>query len=300
MAAVDPRRLPLYVDLAALGEVPDATAALEALDRLEVQRAQAGPGLLLGDGWGVASRRWSERLLLHHACLAAPEAPRWNLAAGDDALRRQAVDEAAEALRASADLGAPFYAVHGGWALELTHDPKDRPVGDAISPVRARDQLCRSLDRLAVLAEARGIALLVETAPNVPAQRPAFADPEAMLAVLDRVGAPHLRLLLDLPALVITARRLAEEPETVVEFLRDRADAMELHHGDAQQARHLPLRETDVELGLARLAGGLAKPVILTLRDLPTAALRDQVALAYEALIPPKPADVVFGPEARA
>lgn len=296
MAGVDSRHLPLYVDLAALGEAPDAAAALRAFDRLELRLAQVGPGRPVGDDWAVEIRRWSERLLLHHACLAEPEAPRWNLAAGDDDLRTRAVAEAGEALRASADLGAPFYAVHGGWALRLTRDDRDRPYGDTTTLLKARDQLCRSLDRLAVLSEGLGLALLVETAPEVPAERPVFADPEAMLAVLDRVGAAHLALLLDVPALVVTARYRGEAPDQLVAYLGSRIGALELHHADAQGKRHLPLGEDDVELALARLAGGFAKPVVLTVRDLPEAALREQIALAREALQPPAPAGLMGPP----
>lgn len=289
MAMVDLRHLPLYVDLAAVAGTGDAVSALRTLDRLEVPLAQAGPGRQPGEAWLAESRRWSERLLLHHACLGEPDAPRWNLAAADEELRGLAVAEAAEALRVAAGLGAPFYSVHAGWALRLTRDAAGRPVGDTITPTRAQDQLCRSLDRLAGLADGLGLRLLVELAPFVPAERPAFADPEQVRALLERLAAPPLALLLDLPALVITARRMGEEPETVLEYLRAWIGAIELHHGDGKGRRHLPLRETDLELGLARLAGGLAKPVVLAPRDLSEAALRDQIALALEVLAPPPP-----------
>jgi sugar phosphate isomerase/epimerase len=287
---MDPRDLPLHVDLGAVAGADDATAALEALDRLEIRRAQVGPGPRLGEGWAAARRRWEGRLLLHHACLALPEEPRWNLAAGDDDLRGQAVAGATLALEASADLGAAFYAVHAGWMLQLTRGPDDRPVGRTTSPLRARDQLCRSLDRLAAVADRLGIDLLVETAPAIPDERAVLADPEGMVAVLDRLQAPPLGLLADLPALVITARRLAEDPEVVLAYLGDRVRAVELHHGDAVRTRHLPLRETDVELGLAKLAGGLAKPVILGVRGLAPGAIRDQLDLVRDVLgVPPAP-----------
>lgn len=286
MAAVDPRRLPLYVDLAAIAEVPDAAAALRALDRLEITRAQVGPGRPVGDGWAAEAARWEGRLLLHHACLADAAHPRWNLAAGDEEIRKRSVAEAAEALRVAAGLGAPFYAVHAGWALKLTRGPDDKPAGDTITPLRARDQLCRSLDRLAELADRRGIGLLVENAPDAPADRPVFADPELMPAVLERLGAAPLGILLDLPALVITARRRAEEPETLLDHLRPHVRALEIHRGDGVRRRHGALRENDLELALAKRAGGLALPVILAPRDLSPDALRDQVLMAAELLAP--------------
>ncbi len=289
MATVDFRNLPLYVDLLAVAGTGDAVAALQALDRLEVPLAQAGPGRLLGETWAVEVRRWSERLLFHHSCLGEPDAQRWNLAAGDDEIRMRAVDQAIEALRVAADMGAPFYSVHGGWALKLTRDEDNQPVGDTITPLRTQDQLCRSLDRLAMQADALGLQVLVETAPFVPAERPAFAEPEQMRALLERIAAPSLALLLDLPAMMLTARRMREEPETVLEYLRPWIGAQELHHGDGKGLRHLPLRENDLELSLARLAGGLAKPVVLTMRDLDGPALRDQIALALEVLAPPPP-----------
>lgn len=279
MAGVDDPGYPLYVDLATVAG--DAVAALEALERLELPRARLAAGLPRGEAWAQAHRGWDGRLLLHHACLAEPDAPRWNLAAGDDPLRLRAVGEAAETMRVAAGLGAPFYSLEAGWALALTHDGDDRPVGVTTTPRRAEDQLCRSLDRLAGLADDLGLRLLVEPAPLVPAERPAFAEPERMRAVLERLGAPPLALQVDLPALVATARRIGEDPEAILDFLKPWLAALVLHRG-----RHQALREADVELAAATHAGGLASPVTLSTRGLSGPVLLDQVAMATELLRP--------------
>lgn len=275
--------LPLHVSTHAL-EAPDAAAALEALHRLDIGLAAIAPGRPLGDEWPALSRRWEGRLLLRGAFMYGEDLPRWNLSARDEDLRGKAVIAATEALRVAADLGATMYAVPAGWCLELTRDERGQAFGLPITPMRARDQLCRSLDRLAAMAESLGLGLLAEVEADLPRSGVVLGDPEGIVAVLARVDAGPLGLYVDLPKVLATARRHGEEPEVVLDLFSKHIRAIGLHAGAGK-----PLAEKDVAWELAKRLGGLALPVELALKDVEGSRLRDQVAMALELLAPAAP-----------
>jgi sugar phosphate isomerase/epimerase len=275
----------LYLSTASV-PAPDQAAALETLDRFQVPRAWVVPGREPGPRWGALAAQHAERLALHHDCLVAPGEPRWNLAASDEGLRRRAVDGAMAAMRQAAELGAPFYSVHPGWALTLTLDAEGHPTGPEQSRAKAHDHLCRSLDRLASLADDLGLKLLVE---NTAGSRktavhlstlPLWQEPDEIHQTLDRLAAPPLGLLLDVGHLLLSSRVRHWEPEPVVDELVSRVRAIVVARNDGvRNGRLLPV-EDGIELQLAKRAGGLSVPVILDARDLEESA----VAWAMEVL----------------
>lgn len=275
----------LYLSTGSLSS-PDHADSLEQLARLGVTRAVAGPGRGRGDRWSTEAARFGAGLLLHHACFAPADQPYWNLAAGDEDMRRRAVEGASETMREAAALGGPFYSVHPGYALELTVGADRKPVGVETSRSRALDQLCRSLDRLAELADDLGIALLVENRPGARGTLPMWQEPAEIHQTLDRVGAPPLGLLLDVGHLLLSCRARHWEPEPVVEELKGRVRAIEISRNDGGRDLHQLPKEDGIELELAKLAGGLSVPVILEARNLETSAVTWAIALLSEALQP--------------
>jgi sugar phosphate isomerase/epimerase len=256
---------------------------------LGVPRAVVGPGGERGDRWSAEAARFGAGLLLHHACFEPSNEPYWNLASGDESLRKQAVDRAAETMRQAAALGGPFYSLHPGFALELTVGPDRRPVGAEQARSKALDQLCRSLDRLASLADDLAIELLLENRPGGRTAVPLWTEPTEIHQTLDRLGAPPLGLLLDVGHLLLSCRARNWEPEPVVEELKGRVRAIEVSRNDGVRDLHQLPKEDGIELSLAKLAGGLSVPVVLEARELEEQAVRWAIEL-LEASLTPQPA----------
>lgn len=275
----------LYLSTGCLSS-SDHAAGLEQLARLGVTRAVAGPGRGRGDDWPAEAARYGAGLLLHHACFAGTDQPYWNLAAGDEDMRRRAVEGACETMREAAALGGPFYSVHPGYALELTVGADRKPVGAEISRSRALDQLCRSLDRLAGLADDLGLPLLIENRPGARGSVPLWQEPAEIHQTLDRVGAPPLGLLLDVGHLLLSCWARNWEPEPVVEELKGRVRAIEVSRNDGVRDLHQLPKEDGIEVELARLAGGLSVPVILEARNLETAAVTWAIEMLNASLKP--------------
>lgn len=270
----------VYVATAAVCAA-DAASALEMLERWEVPAAWLGPGRPGGEPLSAAAERWAERLVYHHACFADPAAPRWNLAATDEAWRRRSLEEATEHLRRAAGAGSPFYSLHGGYLLSSTVGPGGEALGATTTPRRALDQLCRSLDRLASTADNLGLPLLVE---NGAGPHAVWHDPETIGRTLERLGAPPLGLLLDVAHLLLFCQAKRWEPEPVLGALKPYVKAVELSRTDGRRDRHAAPVEGGIELELARLAGGDHLPLVLEARGLERGALAEALAL-IEAVV---------------
>jgi sugar phosphate isomerase/epimerase len=265
---------------------PDHAHALEALARLGVTRAVAGPGRLPGDAWETEASRFGAGLWLHHAAFLTPDAPRWNLASSDEGFRKATLDQAAETMRAAAALGGAFYTVHPGYALALTVGPDGKPASDEVPRERALEQLCRSLDRLATLADDLGIGLLVENRPGPRGGLGLWMEPAEINRTLDRVAAPPLGLLLDVGHLLLSCRGRRWEPEPVLEELKGRVRAIEVSRNDGVHDSHTLPKVGGIELELAKLAGGLSVPVILESRDLDASQITWAIELLEHSLQP--------------
>jgi sugar phosphate isomerase/epimerase len=127
--------------------------------------------------------------------------PPWNLAATDEDVRGRAVREALEKLREAATRGASHHVLSAGWAVS-----GHPPTGEPVPMGRAFDQLSRSLDTLAELADARGLKISIVLGKEGSVS-PLGARWEDVQAVVARVAAPPLGLMLDLEALLLRADR---------------------------------------------------------------------------------------------
>jgi sugar phosphate isomerase/epimerase len=269
---------------------PDHATALESLARLGVTRAVAGPGRAKGDRWETEAARYGAGLWLHHAAFLTPDAPRWNLASSDEDFRKRTLDQAIETMKEAAGLGGTAYSLHPGYALALTVGPDGKPASEDVPRERALEQLCRSLDKLATVADDLGIALLVENRPGPRGGLGLWMEPAEINRTLDRVDAPPLGLLFDVGHWLLTCRARRWEPDEVVEELKGRVRAIEISRNDGVTDGHTLPKEGGIELELAKLAGGLSVPVILEARGLESAAIQWAIELLEHTLQPaPKP-----------
>ncbi|MDB5099169.1 MAG: hypothetical protein JWM80_3590 [Cyanobacteria bacterium RYN_339] len=289
--------MPLYVATACV--TADTTAAaLDTLEAWEITHACASPGRLPGVGWDRAADRWGERLVLHHACMEDPNAPRWNLAAKDEDWRRRSLDGVLVAMRDSAERGATSYSLHPGHALELGLGPDGLPAGEGQSRGKALEWLAVSLDRIAARADYLGMAIWLENTAGRrertgraarevdPLAAPLLQEPEEIVRTLERVAAPMLGLLLDTAHLLLTCQARRWEPEPVLEELKPWVRAIAVSGTDGRYDLHRFPRQDAIEVALARQAGGTMLPVILEARGIGRSDLAAALPDLLAALVP--------------
>jgi sugar phosphate isomerase/epimerase len=212
----------------------------------------------LGDLPGALTEPDAQIRAAHEAFLpAGPGRP--NLAASDDDVRRQSVKAVCEALARCEWLGIPFYGISAGWNLTQTLLRDGTPSGVAGHRPHAMAQLKRSLDDLANVADGRQMEIGV--AHLAPAHGGMMANPAEIRDVIEAIGAPHLRLSLDLGAL---AASHPAPDEAAVEL----ADVVRLVRVPAWK-RQVPRWILDVAAEFQRI------PFVVGGRDLNAAVLRD-------------------------
>lgn len=272
--------MPLYVSTANPPAALDAASALDALAAWGGSHALVVPGRVPGLQFRREAERWDGRLALTHGCLEAP-GEAWNLADRDEALRKRSVTRAMETLRLAAALGCPFVALEPAHALDGGRPLPGRPQRPGADETKALDQLCRSLDALASLADTLGLALYMKNGAGGTAL---WQQPEDIERTLDRLGAPPLGLLLDVGHALIASHARRFEPEPVVDMMAPFARAVAVSRNDGRQPLRLAPVEGGIELTLARLAGGVRLPVLLDTAGLDRPRLEEAMGLVQEAL----------------
>lgn len=142
-----------------------------------------------------------------------------NLAALEEDSRRRALKACHEAILRSADMGIGTYAVAAGWSHESSALRALNVVGAPGSRQKAQSQLLRSLDKLATLADERGIRLAIRNMP--PETEGMLSAPAEIRTVLSMLQAPQVNLYLDLDALELAALAKRADPEVAATGLAD-------------------------------------------------------------------------------
>ncbi|MBF0323923.1 MAG: sugar phosphate isomerase/epimerase [Alphaproteobacteria bacterium] len=155
--------------------------------------------------------------LVHNYFPGAAEPFVLNLASADDDTRNRSLAHCRAAIELSAELGAPFFAAHAGYAL----DPDAKRLGQAIDSSRrvpletAHRHMLESVRALCAHAHRHGIAFYVENNVVAPFNAPGgrndwllLAEPAEMETFAAEVGDPAFRYLLDAAHLSVTARTL--------------------------------------------------------------------------------------------
>ncbi|MEB3330712.1 MAG: TIM barrel protein [Candidatus Sericytochromatia bacterium] len=213
---------PCCFDVASVPHTTTAAEGLEALAHAGWPLALAGERRRAGLTWRASLGGWGERCWLEGRGPGPHRLPPWNLAAAEADVRRHAVREALEVLREAAARGARHHLLPAGWAL-AGHPG----LSEAVSVPRALDQLCRSLDTLAELADARGIGLgvMLEGTGSNASLGTRWDD---VLTVLGRVAAPPLGIIVDLDALWQRADHAEADPEAQLRALAPLAHGLRL------------------------------------------------------------------------
>ncbi|MEB3220907.1 MAG: TIM barrel protein [Candidatus Sericytochromatia bacterium] len=262
-----------------VASVPGASSAADALTALAGEawgHAVAGERLEAGATWAEQLARWGDRVWLAGRGPGLHGLPPWNLAATDEDLRRRALAEAGEVLRAAAGRGASHHLLPAGWAV-----PGPPGGGGTVAWSQALEQLCRSLDAVATLADARGIRVSLILQGPGPDRR-LGAHWQELAGVLARLGAPPLGVLADLDAHVAAAARRDDAP------LPELAALAPWLHGVRITAAHGALMNPDHPC--TQLVTRLPAPpeaVVMAPQGLDRPALRAVLAAARAGWPPP-------------
>jgi sugar phosphate isomerase/epimerase len=171
----------------------------------------------------VLAARTPELALYVHNYFPPPVTPFvLNLAATDPTIREASHTLCHAAIDLSAQLGAPFYSVHAGFAMNLSADQLGQPAQQAALPSRqlidrptAERAFRESVVELSAYARERGVRLLLEnnviTQTQVAAGRGdslLLTTPRECRAFLDALADPNVGLLVDVAHARVSAGAL--------------------------------------------------------------------------------------------
>jgi hypothetical protein len=173
-----------------------------------------------------------------------------NLAAQDEMLRSRSLTMAADALRLTAQIGAPFYSVHAGFAAEFSPAALGGTLErSAIVPREAAlETFADSIEQLATLAESLDVALLIE--PNVVEARNLvhgrnrlllLADAEEITGFIEAIDHAALGLLLDTGHANVTTQTLGRSRDRFIDAVRPHVRALHVHDNDGRTDQHRPV-----------------------------------------------------------
>ena len=176
-----------------------------------------------------------------------------NLAATDLAIRRRSIDLCRKAIALSAELEAPFYSVHAGFALHLTPEMLgDSEAQGRVGPSaripreKAYERFVESVSELAAYGHSKGVQLLIENnvvnlalATKQDMDVLLLARADEILKFVSDVGDPDVGLLLDVGHAKVTAHASGKRPETFMELLAPHIRALHLSDNDGKRDSHL-------------------------------------------------------------
>jgi sugar phosphate isomerase/epimerase len=196
-----------------------------------------------------AAQREGLKCLIHNYFPPHRDAFVLNLASLDRQTLERSREHCAAAIDLCAELGAPFYSVHSGFAA----DAKVEHLGNSLTRAkaypreRAQDIFVESLGFLCRRAEARSLRLLIENnvvaPPNLVEGENKFllvTTAEEYLATYDAVASPALGLLVDVAHLKITAATLDFDALKYLDQVSSHIVAFHLSETDGLKDRNLP------------------------------------------------------------
>lgn len=172
-----------------------------------------------------------------------------NLAAANEMVLTQSLQHCRTAIDLSAELGAPFFSVHAGFAFDARPEQLggDLTRASRISLEEAHDIFVRSLRELTAHAASKGVRLAVENnviAPfnlvNGANSLGLCATAEDLIRTYEDVGSPNLAFLIDLGHLKVTAMALRFDAHTFLDRIAAHVVAFHLSDNDGMVDRNLP------------------------------------------------------------
>lgn len=223
-----------------------------ALTHVELSAVEATPSAAVELARDL--HRDGARVLLHNYFPPPIEPFLLNLASLHDGTLRQSREHCARAIELSAELGAPFFAAHAGFALELPSALLGRPEAqrefcrthaNAEALRRARDVFRESVAGLIAYGRHCGVAIFVEN--HVAA---GSLGPEAASALLLGLSSEEILewateiegfgLLLDVGHLRCTARTMGFDPQNFCAAVGPLVRAFHLSDNDGHSDEHHP------------------------------------------------------------
>lgn len=191
------------------------------------------------------------RFMAHNYSPAPRDPFTLNLASADAEIRARSLAFAERSLELCAQMGAPFYAVHAGFALDLPPECLGRPDLQAslfaeaeYDRAAATDRMLEAAHRLAdkagrlelkILIENNVIApgsLLSATPDAIPRHPLLLASPEETAAFFALLGRPEGGLLLDVGHAKVSGRALGFDPAGFFALCEDHLGALHLSDND--------------------------------------------------------------------
>ncbi len=223
---------------------------------------------------GVESevRRLGAPSLLIHNYFPTPEIPFvLNLAATNPQIRAESHALCRRAIELTSAVGAPFYSVHSGFAMNLTADQLGQPAQQAalgadccIDRATANRAFRDSVAELSDFAKARGVGLLLEnnviTRKQVAAGRAdslLMTTPSECRQFLDDLSDPNVGLLLDVAHAKVSASALGFDPAGFFQI------------GQHLRALHLSDNDGDADTNQPVTPGSWFAPLLRECRELP-------------------------------
>jgi sugar phosphate isomerase/epimerase len=256
-------------------------------------------GVQLDAAWRetlCAARGRGMRLLVHNYFPPPPDSFVLNLAATDAAIRERSLAFCRASIDLAAELGAPFYSVHSGFALNLTPEMLGKPEMQAehaerigIPREEAKMTFLASVRELVGHARSAGVRLLVEN--NVLSSRYRASRPDNPLLLCEAgeirwlmraVGDPALGLLLDTGHAQVSAATLGFDAPEFVGAVEPWIGAWHVSDNDGITDQNAPCREDSWFLPALRKHRGA--PVVIEVANLSPAQIVVQSELLRGAL----------------
>lgn len=202
-------------------------------------------------------RKLKEPALLVHNYFPPPAVPFvLNLAATDPAIREASHELCRQAIDLTADLGAPFYSVHSGFAMNLSADQLGQPgqqaalAADRCMDRSTADRAFReSVTELSAYACSKGVGLLLENNVITPTQVKAgrgesllMTTPAECRQFLDELADSNVGLLLDVGHAGVAGNAMGFDPRDFFN-LGSHLRALHLSDNDGQADTNQPVSE---------------------------------------------------------
>jgi sugar phosphate isomerase/epimerase len=188
--------------------------------------------------------------LVHNYFPAPPRDPFvLNLASAHPEIRARSIEHCRGAIDLSKRLGAAFYSVHAGFAFDVNPAELGRKLRpQALLPLDEAYRLfLDSVHRLTEYAAQQKIVLAIEnhvlSTANASDGRNTLllmVQAEDFLRLAEDIRSPHLRFLIDVGHLAVSARTLGFDPLEFLDVLGDQAIGVHLSDNDGLADQNLP------------------------------------------------------------
>lgn len=285
----------VFVSTGAFSGVYDLSSALSYCRDNGISDVELSSGLGADGAAMVQLQRGGHglRVLLHNYFPAPPEPFVLNLADSDEANRARSVRFCEDALRVSANVGAPFYSVHAGFVTSLRPEDLGRPEAQK-EPVstsqyeEATKRFSDSVSKLDRVASDLGLRLLLEN--NVDAvgsperSHLLLVSGEDIVSFFSTNTFDSVGLLMDVAHLSVSAYHRDFSQEDALDAASPWVECFHLSDNDGQRDSNEPCRD---ESWFWEQVAPIAKsemPVVLEAYRLTQDQIEEQVALIRSKL----------------